>query len=783
MISRTPEKLVFFGKGGSGKSTISSNLSAIYARSGLRVLHVGCDPKRDSTALLVERPEARCVLSRQGEDLGVAPSSEFLMRSRLGLDCIEAGGPEPGVGCAGRGISKMIEVLQRDRIIERGAYDIVTFDVLGDVVCGGFAAPLRLGFAEKVVIVVSEEAMSLYAANNIAHAVRNYAGNGVGLCGLVANLRDPGADVGLIKRFARRIGTSVVGVVNRDLSFREAESRERCLTEIVPRPTALPNLERIAKRLRALDRSKLTVPEPMDEAEFYDANRNRFLLRRRPRCARAAAAAPPVETCVKDTPASAPLPARAPGHPHELAKAAGAAAAPPYTRWMTWTWGVEDQWRQFFANPEIELNSAKPLLRGTAFVVQKELECFFVEARSDDGTAGFINHPWPNHCSNVLPLPFELRRLNSRQIVSDIKDGEIIMGGGRKLEAAMTGLAADPGKTALAVFLTSCPAVVIGDDNEAIIERFRLRSKIPTLFPDRDADQHTDLLSDLFALAGKKAPPARRGRGPRLNLVGFPRDRALGELTAWLGALGIEVNACLLPEFDQDSIARYADADLQVIRPYHAYEGLTTDLFGKLPIPPLVLEPPYGMQGTRRWLGEIAQFFDLTKRFDELWAAKYEPRRPRWEALKLQAGRRCLGFVCDATRLAQLRDCRWSAGIPLLSTLREMGFGLHWLLWCGCSGAQPHPSAGDRREMETIRRFHSPTELETLLRERPIDAVYSDIFFDTRLTRAGKSQFSLPFFEPGVEGAVRSLERLLGVSAIALYKDYTRYLTEMAPHG
>ena len=126
-------------------------------------------------------------------------------------------------------------MLQRDRIIERGAYDIVTFDVLGDVVCGGFAAPLRLGFAEKVVIVVSEEAMSLYAANNIAHAVRNYAGNGVGLCGLVANLRDPGADVGLIKRFARRIGTSVVGVVNRDLSFREAESRERCLTEIVPR--------------------------------------------------------------------------------------------------------------------------------------------------------------------------------------------------------------------------------------------------------------------------------------------------------------------------------------------------------------------------------------------------------------------------------------------------------------------------------------------------------------------------------------------------------------------
>ncbi|MBI2384860.1 MAG: hypothetical protein HYV14_02485, partial [Elusimicrobia bacterium] len=493
--------------------------------------------------------------------------------------------------------------------------------------------------------------------------------------------------------------------------------------------------------------------------------------------ARSAPAAPAPAAARAEAPA-APLAPR-PEPPRELGEAADGAQAPPYASWMMWTWGVEDQWRQFFAGPEIELNSAKPLLRDTAFVVQKELECFFVEARSDDGAAGFVNHPWPDHCSNVLPLPFELRRLGSRQIVCDIKDSEIIMGGSRKMEAAMSGLAADPGRTGLAVFLTSCPAVVIGDDNDSVVERFRRRSGIPVLFPDRDADQHTDLLADLFALADKTV---RRDAGPRLNLVGFPRDRSLAELTALLGALGIEVNSVVLPEFDRESVARYGDADLQVLRPHRAYEGLAASLFGKLPIPALAIEPPYGMEGTRRWLGEIAKSFDRKKELDRLWSGLAAPFERRWEELRRRAHGRCLGFVCDAARLARLRDCRFSAGVPLLPAIREMGFRIEWLLWCPCGGGTAHPAADDARGRETIRRFHSQKELDALLRERPVDAVYSDLFFDARLSRAGKSQFSLPFFEPGLAGAVRTLERLLGAAGMPLYRDYARYLAE-EPRG
>jgi hypothetical protein len=593
--------------------------------------------------------------------------------------------------------------------------------------------------------------------------------------------------VGLIERFAERIGTKVIGVVGRDLAFRHAEARERCLTEIVPRPKALLNLEKIAKRLRTMDRAKLTIPTPMGETEFYEANRNRFVFTGPKRGVAAASAAAAPAPAAKSARTAPPPPAASAAPPRELEAAAAEATeqgpAAPYSRWMMWTWGVEEQWRQFFANPEIELNSAKPLLRNVAYVVQKELECFFVEARTDDGTANFFNHPWPDHCSMLLPLPFEMRQLGCRQIVSDIKDSEIILGSGRKLESAMSGLAEEPGATELAVFLTSCPAVVIGDDNNSVIERFRLRSGIPTLFPDRDADQHTDLLADLFTLAKKNARPASRPAGRRLNLVGFAKDRALKELTALLAGLDIEVNSCLIPEFDQESIARYANADLQVVRPNNAHESLHADLFAKLPIPMLAIEPPYGMEGTRRWLGEIAKFFNRQSRFEELWSEKWAAARPEWEALRARAEGRSLGFVCDAQRLVQLRDCRWSSGIPLPSTIREMGFGLHWLLWCGCGGASSHPARDEARARETIRRFHEPVELEELLRRQPIDAIYSDIFFDRRLSRAGKSQFSLPFFEPGVEGAVRTLDRLLGACSISLYKDYAQYLSEEASRG
>jgi nitrogenase iron protein NifH len=268
------ENIVIFGKGGIGKSTIAANLSTVYALQKRKVLHVGCDPKHDSTVGLVDGSLIETFMEKHARifgvrDRGELKASDLLVKGRLGIDCAEAGGPEPGVGCAGRGISLMLEAFQ-DLGLLKGGYDVAVFDVLGDVVCGGFAAPLRKGFAEKVVIVASEELMALYAANNIAKSVRTYSSNGVYLAGLVANLKDGKVDRKRLEKFARIIGTRILEFVPRDQAVREAEfARHKTVVERSPKCAFAKSIKSLAAKILAVRKEDCPVPTPMDDRKFY----------------------------------------------------------------------------------------------------------------------------------------------------------------------------------------------------------------------------------------------------------------------------------------------------------------------------------------------------------------------------------------------------------------------------------------------------------------------------------------------------------------------------------
>ena len=210
-------KVAIYGKGGIGKSTVTSNLAAAFANMGKRVIQIGCDPKADSTINLLGGEPLRPVMNfMRAEDEEPDELAQISKEGYGGILCIETGGPTPGLGCAGRGIIATFQLLEDMDLFAHYKPDVVLYDVLGDVVCGGFAAPIREGYAEKVLIVTSGEKMALYAANNISSAVRNFEDRSYArVFGIVLNHRNVENEMEKVQAFSEKIGVPIVGEVPR----------------------------------------------------------------------------------------------------------------------------------------------------------------------------------------------------------------------------------------------------------------------------------------------------------------------------------------------------------------------------------------------------------------------------------------------------------------------------------------------------------------------------------------------------------------------------------------
>ena len=228
-------KLAFYGKGGIGKSTTVSNLASAFAANGLKVMQIGCDPKADSTASLHGGARIRSILDLVRERNNDFTLDEMVREGDGGVICVEAGGPTPGLGCAGRGIITALEKLQ-----EKGAYDeykpdVVLYDVLGDVVCGGFSMPMRKGYADRVFILTSGETMSIYAAANIAMAVKNFRGRGyASLGGFVLNRRNVPDEAAKTAKLAADFDSEVVGALDWSETVQQAEQLGKTVVHAFP---------------------------------------------------------------------------------------------------------------------------------------------------------------------------------------------------------------------------------------------------------------------------------------------------------------------------------------------------------------------------------------------------------------------------------------------------------------------------------------------------------------------------------------------------------------------
>jgi nitrogenase iron protein NifH len=261
-------KIAIYGKGGIGKSTTTQNTVAGLAEMGNKVMVVGCDPKADSTRLLLGGLNQNTVLDtlrEEGEDVELDDVRKVGFGGTL---CTESGGPEPGVGCAGRGIITSINLLE-----QLGAYaedeqiDYVFYDVLGDVVCGGFAMPMRENKAQEIYIVVSGEMMAMYACNNICKGIVKYAKTGdVRLAGLICNSRNTDKEADLIEELARRLGTQMIHFVPRDNQVQRAELRRMTVIEYSPDHVQANEYAELARKVN--ENEMFVVPTPLEMEEL-----------------------------------------------------------------------------------------------------------------------------------------------------------------------------------------------------------------------------------------------------------------------------------------------------------------------------------------------------------------------------------------------------------------------------------------------------------------------------------------------------------------------------------
>lgn len=262
-------QVAIYGKGGIGKSTTTQNTVAALAEMGKKITIVGCDPKADSTRLILHSKAQSTVmdLARERGTVEDLELDEVLMEGYAGIRCAESGGPEPGVGCAGRGVITAINFLE-----ENGAYgvdtDYVFYDVLGDVVCGGFAMPIRENKAQEIYIVTSGEMMAMYAANNISKGILKYALTGsVRLGGLICNSRNTDKEYQLIEELAKRLNTQLIHFIPRDNQVQRAELRKMTVIEYSPDHPQADEYRSLARKIDANMDLRIPTPIAMEELE------------------------------------------------------------------------------------------------------------------------------------------------------------------------------------------------------------------------------------------------------------------------------------------------------------------------------------------------------------------------------------------------------------------------------------------------------------------------------------------------------------------------------------
>jgi len=427
-------------------------------------------------------------------------------------------------------------------------------------------------------------------------------------------------------------------------------------------------------------------------------------------------------------------------------------------------WGAPDAWRRFVFRREFERNASSALRvtgRRVVTVSHGESECQYATPAIDARSMSLFCYPWIRPLAHVPNAPAPERSIPSF-ITTDMRDADIITGGAAKLDAVLDALADRTCEGDVVVVRSTCMPHVIGDDMQESVRRWSGRGDI--IYDDVFAPAGRDLTAELLAAAidsGKR----RKRRGSSVALAGIAPGPALVELEGLLVEAGIDVVSALVPRIDLERARDWRRAAVQVLVPDPYRDALYESVFRPLPLETIEPPTPHGVADTRRWLEAIARSVGREAEMRRAWKRRMRRCAAERRRLRQDAAGVRLGFVVDADECAALGDPVKMAGVPVLGVVCEMGFGIDLMVY----GDGPAPD--DRPGVE-IHRFDDRESLQRLMRDLPCGAIYSDLYCDARITAAGKMPFCLQLFEPGLEGAVRTAERLVGACRADFYRKY-----------
>ena len=576
-------EIAIYGKGGIGKSTIAANLSAALSISGKRVLQIGCDPKHDSTRLLLGRqsivPALDYMRVTNPQDYSI---DEILYKGYNDIACIEAGGPEPGVGCAGRGIISMFELLGQFGL--KHQYDTILYDVLGDVVCGGFAVPIRREYADTIILVTSGEFMALYAANNILRGVQNYNTGVPRVAGIILNRRGVADELGRVDRFAKAVGLPIIADIPRSDAIAKAETKnmtlEQCKQDCIE-----------MRMFRTLAQSIVSGLEKFEAKPLDDDALESSVL----------AGAAMVMPFAKPSAAEAKIPKSLISDvPHSLHREA---KAEKQTRYLSKNIIRSEPLHGCAFNGAMTMSSQ---IKDAVILAHAPKSCVFISYQTMSSTG--------------RRRLFERGALLSSSIApnidsTDMGEREMVFGGMEKLEEKIQSIKEKKPKAIIVI--SACPSGIIGDDIDRVRELGDKETPVFTLKTDGNlvGDYLQGMLMSYTELARQVID---RGVKPEPDVVNIVFEKVISKNTSdnfaviesYLSQMGVKVNCRFLSDTSYDSLVNFKCASLN-LPGFLDYTGkILKDFFeSEFGSKFFDMQFPVGYKETEQWLRELGAYF------------------------------------------------------------------------------------------------------------------------------------------------------------------------------